>query len=80
MEGTGLVVQRMVILRKDMTSRLGGVPLGYLLQQGTGALTKVVQDDVRNLHAFVADSTPLVGRSLAMPAATLKAFLVLWAV
>lgn len=60
-----------VILRKGMTSRLGGVPLGYLLQQGTGALTKVVQDDVRNLHAFVADSTPLVGRSLAMPVATL---------
>ncbi len=60
-----------VILRNDMAARLGRLPLGYILQEGTGALAKVIQDDVRNLHAFVADSTPLVGRSVAMPVITL---------
>ncbi len=60
-----------VILRSDMAARLGRLPLGYILQEGTGSLTKVIQDDVRNLHAFVADSTPMVGRSVAMPTATL---------
>ncbi|PIE70636.1 MAG: ABC transporter ATP-binding protein/permease [Deltaproteobacteria bacterium] len=60
-----------VILRTDMAARLGRLPLGYLLQEGTGALAKVLQDDVRNLHAFVADSTPMVGRSVAMPVVTL---------
>ncbi len=60
-----------VILRSDMAARLGRLPLGYILQEGTGSLAKVIQDDVRNLHAFVADSTPLVGRSVAMPMVTL---------
>ncbi|PIE69850.1 MAG: ABC transporter ATP-binding protein/permease [Deltaproteobacteria bacterium] len=60
-----------VILRSDMATRLGRLPLGYILQEGTGSLAKVIQDDVRSLHAFVADSTPLVGRSVAMPVATL---------
>ncbi len=60
-----------MILRSDMAARLGRLPLGYILQEGTGSLAKVNQDDVRNLHAFVADSTPMVGRSVAMPAVTL---------
>ncbi len=60
-----------VILRTDLAARLGRLPLGYVLQEGTGTLAKVIQDDVRNLHAFVADSTPLVGRSVAMPVVTL---------
>ncbi len=60
-----------VILRTDMATRLGRLPLGYILQEGTGSLAKVIQDDVRSLHAFVADSTPMVGRSIAMPAVTL---------
>ncbi len=60
-----------VILRSDLAARLGRLPLGYILQEGTGSLAKVIQDDVRSLHAFVADSTPMVGRSVAMPAVTL---------
>ncbi len=60
-----------VILRTDMAARLGRLPLGYILHEGTGSLAKVIQDDVRNLHAFVADSTPMIGRSVAMPVVTL---------
>ncbi|MEF2230782.1 MAG: ABC transporter ATP-binding protein [Pseudodesulfovibrio sp.] len=60
-----------VLLRTDLTDHLARIPLGYLLGQGSGALAKVVQDDVKNLHAFVADSTPLLGRGVATPVATL---------
>ena len=60
-----------VKLRTDLTDHLARVPLGYLLGQGSGVIAKVVQDDVKNLHAFVADSTPLLGRGVATPVATL---------
>ena len=60
-----------VKLRTDLTDHLARVPLGYLLGQGSGVIAKVVQDDVKNLHAFVADSTPLLGRGVATPVVTL---------
>ncbi len=45
-----------------MASHLAKVPLGYVVSAGSGALKKVIFDDVRALHAFVAD----VGRAVAM--------------
>lgn len=63
------------ILRTDLAERMARVPLGYLLQIGTGALTKVMQDDVKSLHAFVADTTPMIGRCVATPLATLALML-----
>jgi len=65
------------ILRTDLAERMARVPLGYLLQIGTGALTKVMQDDVKSLHAFVADTTPMIGRSVATPLATLVLMLII---
>ena len=66
-----------VILRTGLADHLAKIPLGYLLTNGSGSITKVVQDDVRNLHAFVADSTPLIGKGVASPLATLVLLLVI---
>ncbi|NET49694.1 MAG: ABC transporter ATP-binding protein [Merismopedia sp. SIO2A8] len=56
-----------VILRTAMTDHLARVPLGYVVTTGSGAIKKWVQDDVQSLHAFVADSTPLIGRAYSIP-------------
>jgi len=58
-------------LRTDLAAHLARVPLGYVITTGTGALTKTLQGDVKTLHAFVADSTPLFGRNVAAPVVTL---------
>lgn len=63
-------------LRTEMSERLAAVPLGFLTSNSAGALTKILQDDVKSLHAFVADSTPFLGRGIAAPVATL--LLMLW--
>ncbi|MEM9564424.1 MAG: ABC transporter ATP-binding protein [Actinomycetota bacterium] len=55
------------ILRTELTTRLAKVPLGYVVNTGSGALKKIVLDDVRALHAFVADSTPLFAKTFAAP-------------
>ncbi|MBB4268056.1 ABC transporter ATP-binding protein [Roseospira visakhapatnamensis] len=58
-------------LRTDLTAHLARVPLGTIITAGTGTLTKTLQDDVKSLHAFVADSTPLFGRNYTAPVVTL---------
>ncbi len=55
------------ILRKKLISRLADVPLGYVISTGTGSLKKVLLDDVKSLHIFVADSIPLIGKSATTP-------------
>ena len=65
------------ILRTNITAHLAKVPLGYVISTGTGAFKKVLLDDVKNLHAFVADSTPMIGRSIATPAASLAALIII---
>ncbi|MCX8966949.1 ABC transporter ATP-binding protein [Erwinia psidii] len=62
-------------LRTDLATHLAGVPLGFLQQIGSGALTKVMMEDVKALHVFVADSTPLYARAFASPLLT---FVLLW--
>lgn len=59
------------ILRTKLSAHLANVPLGYIIGTGSGALKKVMLDDVKNLHAFVADTTPFVGRSSAAPVVSL---------
>lgn len=59
------------ILRKNITNHLAKLPLGFLNETGSGALTKIVNEDVRLLHGFVADSTPLFVRTYAFPILTL---------
>ncbi len=56
-----------VILRNELSDHLAKVPLGYVVSTGSGALKTILLDDVRALHAFVADSTPLFAKSFATP-------------
>ena len=65
-----------VILRTALAEHLARVPLGYVITTGSGAVKKLVQDDVKALHAFVADSTPLIGQAYTIPVISLVALLV----
>ena len=65
------------ILRTQITDHLAKLPLGYVITTGTGALKKVLLEDVKNLHALVADSTPMIGKSYAAPAASLIALTII---
>jgi len=63
------------ILRTQLTTHIATLPLGAAQQLGAGALSKVVYDDVKELHAYVADSTPLYARAYYLPIITLLALL-----
>ncbi len=67
------------ILRTQLTAHLAKVPLGYVINSGSGTLKKILLDDVKNLHAFVADSTPLIARGYTTPVvALILMFVVDW--
>ncbi|MEM7331399.1 MAG: ABC transporter ATP-binding protein [Chloroflexota bacterium] len=66
-------------LRTQLTTHLAKVPLGYVVSTGSGTLKKILMDDVRSLHAFVADSTPLMARAYSLPVITIVfMFIVDW--
>ncbi|SEG44022.1 ATP-binding cassette, subfamily B [Oceanospirillum linum] len=62
-------------LRTQLSEHLARLPLGYVQQSGAGALAKVLMEDVKALHVFVADSTPLYARAYVSPVLT---FILLW--
>jgi ATP-binding cassette, subfamily B, bacterial IrtA/YbtP len=62
-----------VIVRRQLAEHLGRLPLGVVQGWGSGHMKKVVQDDVRGLHAAVADTPALVGAYLVGPPAALVA-------
>jgi len=64
------------VLRTQLTAHIAQLSLGQVQQLGTGALAKVVFDDVKELHVYVADSTPLYARAYFLPLVTLG--LLLW--
>ncbi len=67
------------ILRTQLTTHLAKVPLGYVITTGSGALKKVLMDDVLSLHTFVADSTPFIARAYTTPlVALVLMFIVDW--
>jgi len=59
------------ILRTNLSLHLSQVPLGYIISTGSGALKKVLKDDVLALHVFVADSTPMIAKSMLAPILTM---------
>ncbi|MEM1242287.1 MAG: ABC transporter ATP-binding protein [Cyanobacteria bacterium P01_H01_bin.26] len=65
-----------VVLRTALAEHLARLPLGYVITTGSGAVKKLVQDDVKALHAFVADSTPLIGQAYTIPTISLIAVLI----
>ncbi|MFV0562572.1 ABC transporter ATP-binding protein [Malaciobacter mytili] len=65
------------ILRTNLAQHLAEVPLGYIISNGSGTLKKVIQNDVKALHTFVADSTPMIAKSIVAPITTLIILLVI---
>ncbi|MBN3099789.1 ABC transporter ATP-binding protein [Pectobacterium brasiliense] len=57
-------------IRSALVEQLARIPLGEVQRLGTGSLAKIVQDDVKALHLFVADSTPLYARAFVAPLCT----------
>ncbi|MBN3114455.1 ABC transporter ATP-binding protein [Pectobacterium brasiliense] len=57
-------------IRSVLAEQLARIPLGEVQRLGTGSLAKIVQDDVKALHLFVADSTPLYARAFVAPLCT----------
>lgn len=55
------------ILRNDLSKHLSELPLGFITSRGSGDLKKIILDDVRTLHAFVADSVPIFGKAFFTP-------------
>lgn len=64
-----------VILRRQITDHLGRLPIGVVQGIGSGGLKKVIQDDVRGLHALVADAPPLTGAFVVAPVVGLIAMM-----
>ncbi|MEU6701239.1 ABC transporter ATP-binding protein [Pseudonocardia sp. NPDC046786] len=60
-------------LRRGLAETIARAPLGAAYRLGAGGLKKVAQDDVRSLHALVADSVPMVGASFATPVVAVAA-------
>ncbi|ECF3780263.1 yersiniabactin ABC transporter ATP-binding/permease protein YbtP [Salmonella enterica subsp. enterica serovar Oslo] len=58
------------ILRARLAHKVLRLSAGALQQVGSGSLAKVMLDDVKSLHIFVADSIPLYARAIVMPLAT----------
>lgn len=58
------------LLRTTLAGHLAQVPLGQVQQLGSAALSKVLMEDVKALHVFVADATPLYARAYAAPLLT----------
>ena len=63
------------LLRMRLAEHVARLPLGRVQALGAGPLAKVMFDDVKALHVFVADSTPLYARAYAAPLITLAALL-----
>ncbi|MDM9379435.1 ABC transporter ATP-binding protein [Chlorogloeopsis sp. ULAP01] len=59
------------IIRIQIAEHLARLPLGYVVTTGSGTIKKIVQDDVKELHTFVADSTPFIARAYSAPLVTL---------
>nr|WP_189339575.1 ABC transporter ATP-binding protein [Pectobacterium peruviense] len=57
-------------IRSALAEQLARIPLGEVQRLGTGSLAKIVQDDVKALHLFVADGTPLYARAFVAPLCT----------
>ena len=64
-----------VQLRTRLVEHVARLSFGRLQALGPIALAKVAHDDVKALHAFVADSTPLYARAYAMPLISAAALL-----
>lgn len=63
------------ILRTQISSKIAKIPYGEVINLGTGELKKIMLDDVKELHSYVADTTPYFGSLSVMPLASMAALL-----
>ena len=54
-------------LRCNITEKLGRLPMGYLGNRSSGALKKIVSDDVELIELFIAHSLPDAVRAVMLP-------------
>ncbi|MBB5646442.1 ABC transporter ATP-binding protein [Pedobacter cryoconitis] len=58
-------------LRKQMAEKLGRLPIGFINQNNSGALKKIMADDVERIENFIAHSIPDFVKGVALPIVTL---------
>lgn len=58
-------------LRCAIADRLGRLPMGYLRNQSSGALKKIIVDDVERVELFIAHGLPDTVRAVMLPVITL---------
>lgn len=58
------------ILRTQISTHLSQIPYGQIITQGVGKFKKIMLDNIKNLHSFVADTTPTFGRIFLTPILT----------
>ena len=54
-------------LRLAITDKLGRLPMGYLGARSSGALRKIIADDVERIELFIAHSLPDTVRAVFLP-------------
>jgi len=59
------------VLCSELACKSVKLSLGELQRMGSGVLAKVIRDDVKSLHIFVAASTPLYLQAVLIPLATM---------
>lgn len=52
------------MMRRRITRHIGRLPLGTVQRLGAGGIKKVVQGDVRGMHAAIADSPSMLGTAV----------------
>lgn len=54
-------------LRCKITEKLGRLPMGYLRNRSSGALKKIISEDVERIEFFIAHSLPDTVRAVVLP-------------
>lgn len=58
-------------LRMQMAAKLAKLPLGYINNNNSGVLKKIMADDIERIENFVAHSIPDLVKGIALPVLTL---------
>lgn len=58
-------------LRKQILEKVGKLPMGYLNNRNSGALKKILSDDVERIESFIAHQIPDFVKAVALPILTI---------
>lgn len=58
-------------LRKFIADKIGKMPMGYLNNRNSGALKKILSDDVERIESFIAHQIPDFVKGIALPFITI---------